>query len=164
MPKRPLTSDELGEHGDAIFRTLCTKSGLVANKSERDRTGWDYRVEFPNSRLSNSVHADKRDIPLPFNVQVKTMWWDNNGFKAPLVAAERLAKSLDPSFIVVIRVLENIDKFEFFIIHMVGRPLEKVLKKLVEISTKGEAVSNNIKLSFTKDETWRQIDIACLSG
>jgi len=85
------------------------------------------------------------------------MWWDNNGFKAPLVAAERLAKSLDPSFIVVVRVQENIDNYEVFIIHMAGRPLEKVLKKLVEISTKGEAVSNNTKLSFTRDDTWRQI-------
>ena len=155
MQTRPLSSDELGEHGDAIFRTLCTKSGLVANKSERDRTGWDYRVEFPNSRLDASIYADKRAVPLPFNVQVKTMWRDKRNFSAPLLSMERLAKSLDPSFVIAIRMHEDTENSEVFLIHLVGPNLEKVLKRLTRESSKNSAITNQKTITFTRDSTWR---------
>ena len=41
-----LPPEELGDVGEDLFRSLCSRARLNCNKSERDRTGWDFRVEF----------------------------------------------------------------------------------------------------------------------
>ena len=40
-----LSADDLGEVGEALFRSLCARARLTCNTSERDRTGWDFIVE-----------------------------------------------------------------------------------------------------------------------
>ena len=44
---RRLNSDELGEKGESRFQEFCVDEKLTCNKSSRDRTGWDFLVEFP---------------------------------------------------------------------------------------------------------------------
>ena len=41
-----LPSDNLGAAAEALFEGLCARAGLICNGSERDRTGWDFVVEF----------------------------------------------------------------------------------------------------------------------
>lgn len=40
-----LTPEALGVSGEDLFRSMC--AGLTCNKSDRDVTGWDFRVELP---------------------------------------------------------------------------------------------------------------------
>jgi hypothetical protein len=46
--KMTLNSDELGAKGESHFREICADAKLVCNKSDRERTGWDFLVEFPS--------------------------------------------------------------------------------------------------------------------
>lgn len=89
---RTLNADQLGEVGESLFHSLCAQRGRVANKATRDRTGWDFRVEVPNTALDQNGYADKRQIPSSFVFQIKTMWVDRRRFSASLVAVERLAR------------------------------------------------------------------------
>jgi len=67
-----LTADELGEKGESRFREICADAQLVCNKAARDRTGWDFLVEFPLATTS-PLSLDHRRAPLSVHVQVKTI-------------------------------------------------------------------------------------------
>ncbi len=41
-----MPADDLGETGETLFANLCARAGLDCNGSDRDRTGWDFTVEF----------------------------------------------------------------------------------------------------------------------
>ncbi|RWC59498.1 hypothetical protein [Mesorhizobium sp.] len=154
--KRPLNSDELGEHGEAQFRPICTGLGLLVNKSERDRTGWDYRVELPNKFLDTATYADKRP-PLPAYVfQVKAMWADNRSFSAPLLSMERLAKTPEPSFVFVIRFRPDLSIKDAFVIHLAAAPLDQVLKRLTAESSVGRPITNKKRISFKLGFDWQK--------
>ena len=38
---------DLGDLGELFFNAWCSEVGLVANKSTKDKMGWDFLVEFP---------------------------------------------------------------------------------------------------------------------
>lgn len=45
MADRSIGADDLGAVGEAEFERRCAAAGLIANKSGRDKMGWDYVVE-----------------------------------------------------------------------------------------------------------------------
>ncbi len=38
---------DVGGMGENTFEAWCNSVGLAANRSQIDKTGWDYLVEFP---------------------------------------------------------------------------------------------------------------------
>ena len=68
---RVLTADELGEAGETLFAHLCALAGLTCNKSQRDRTGWDFVVEFPLAGVDRPLALDHR-LPISCVVQLKS--------------------------------------------------------------------------------------------
>lgn len=154
---RSLTSEELGAHGEAIFPTLCTSSKLVVNKSDRDKTGWDYRVEFPNSSIEKLDYSDKRLPPLPIMFQIKSMWKDNRSFSAPLLSVERLTKLLEPAFFAVLRFNSDMSIEDFFLVHLIEDDLTRVLKRLAIESSKGNEITNKQTINFTRNSAWKKI-------
>ncbi|NET01580.1 MAG: hypothetical protein F6K61_13585 [Sphaerospermopsis sp. SIO1G1] len=38
---------DLGALGETEFKRLCNQVGITIHKSEMDRTGWDFFIEFP---------------------------------------------------------------------------------------------------------------------
>jgi hypothetical protein len=156
---RPLNADELGEYGETAFNAICAKAGFIVNKAMRDRAGWDFRVEVPNTALETLIPADKRTIPAPLLFQVKTMWDGGRGFSAPLVSLERLAKSLEPSFVVVLCIGDNREVRCAFLIHMGDEVLASVLKRLTRESQKG-AVTNRQKLRLVRDKNWIPVPLS----
>ncbi|GAA3075281.1 hypothetical protein GCM10010520_23000 [Rhizobium viscosum] len=155
---RPLNADTLGELGEAAFGAMCAKAGLVANKATRDRAGWDFRVEVPNSALPTSVPADKRAIPDPFVFQIKTMWHGGTHFTASLISLERLAKSSEPAFILVLTIDEDRNERDAFLIHMGDKVLDLVLKRLTRDTQKG-GVTNRQKVRLSKDASWLPVPL-----
>lgn len=151
---RPLNSDALGEHGESIFRSICSREGLIVNKSERDRTGWDFRVERPNSALDPNQYPDRRQIPLAYNFQIKTMWKENQQFKASLLSIERIAKTLDPSFIFVLRLDDSTNIYDGFLIHLAGQTLDSILETLTKFSNQAQPISQKNKISFRMNDQW----------
>lgn len=148
-----MNSDELGEKGESRFRELCADAGLICNKSDRDRTGWDFIVEFPFTDTETIGQSfDNRVTPISSHVQVKTLWDSTESFKMRLTSAERLAKELKPAFICVFKVdRHNLQVTKAFLIHLVGNRLGTILKRLRVEQAKGTRAKhlNKKTLSIT---------------
>ena len=138
MARHTLNADELGEKGQSRFQEICADAKLVCNKSYRDRTGWDFIVEFPFSDTEGQRSLDSRDAPPSSLVQVKTLLAHNNSFKMRLSAAERLAKEIKPAFIYVFKV-DGSEFIDAFLIHLIDEPLAKILMSLRKEYAAGNA-------------------------
>jgi hypothetical protein len=138
-----LNADELGEKGQARFREICADAQLICNQSDRDRTGWDFLVEFP-FEISNGVPAplESRKAPLSCHVQVKTLREKNDRLQLRLSSAERLAKELKPSFIYVLKVNGALEFTDAYLIHIFTGPLGKILRRLRKEDAAGNSMPN----------------------
>lgn len=128
-PDIDLDSDQLGAYGESLFAALCEKVGLFCNKATRDRSGWDFIVEFPVDPLRDN-DLDKRPNPISCVFQQKTMWDRNDRIRFRLSSLERLAKDSRPSFVFVIKVDERREPSGAFLIPLRGEVLGGVLRAL----------------------------------
>jgi len=119
-----INADSQGEMGQAEFQKICAAVGLTCNKSDRDRTGWDFIIEFPFESGSSTV-VETRQTPLSCHVQVKTLLEKNDRFKMRLSSAERLAKELKPAFVYVFTINEASEFTSAYILHIFGESLGK---------------------------------------
>jgi hypothetical protein len=140
-----LNADQLGEKGELRFRSLCTDAQLICNKSDRDRTGWDFIVEFPFISNPGDVTLDKRSAPISCHFQQKTMWDTSDAFQMRLSSAERIAKELKPSFIYVLKVNDQLEFVSAFLIHLLNDPLTVILKRLRAEEAKNTGAKINTK-------------------
>ena len=132
MAERSIGADDLGAVGEAEFERRCAAAGLVANKSGRDKMGWDYVVERAPDEPGPAL--DKRRLFPLCRVQVKTVWKRDGGrVSLKLSAAERLAKPEDPAFVVAFEAEDGADDVKIVsasLIHVIGDDLSRVLKRL----------------------------------
>lgn len=143
-----LPSDELGEKGESRFKEICADARLICNKSDRDRTGWDFLVEFPFEQAVTSI--DEREVPLSAHIQVKTISSSKSTVRLLLSAAERLAKEIKPAFIYVFKVNEDLTFSQSYVIHIAGERLASILKRLrKEHATGNEKKINQKHINFT---------------
>lgn len=143
-----MNSDELGEKGESRFKEICADAGLICNKADRDRAGWDFIVEFPFAPLPHHT-LDSRTTPLSCHVQVKTLLKGSNNFKMRLSSAERLAKELKPAFIYVFKVDQDLRFTDAFLVHLLNNRLGAILKRLRAEQAKGTAASQLNKRSIS---------------
>lgn len=122
-----MENDELGRVGELFFDSMCTKASLTCNASNRDRVGWDFVVDFPHEESDKTF--DHRLGPLSCVVQVKSVNKGARRVKVRLDMAERLAKEIKPSF-VVCPVFEGDTASQVHVIHIRGKVLELILKRL----------------------------------
>lgn len=110
---------------------LCADAKLVCNQSDRDRTGWDFIVEFQfETEVGVLEPLESRKTPVSCHVQVKTLLDKNDKIKMRLSSAERLAKELKPSFVYIFKVNSALEFTEAYLIHVLDKPLGKILKRL----------------------------------
>jgi len=63
-----IRAEDLGSMGESSFKFLCKSAGLIANKSDDDKGGWDFEIEHPtNKSINYSTHA----YPV-YRIQVKS--------------------------------------------------------------------------------------------
>lgn len=143
----PLTADELGEVGESLFRKLCAQAQLTCNKADRDRTGWDFRVEFPMAqRLGETL--DQRS-PRVCQIQLKsTAGESGTRVMARLSSIERLAKDTGPAAIVVFRMKPDGKELMGYVVHLLGDNLAKVLHRLRQAEAAGRRDINHMTISF----------------
>ena len=142
----PLTADELGEAGELQFADLAARAKLFANKSQRDRTGWDYVVEFPMPEAGPDISLDARR-PTLCMIQVKATT-GREPVRLRLSSAERLAKQEAPSFIVVMRLARDGSPLHGYLIHLIGSNPAKVLRRLRLAHANDALDINHVKISF----------------
>ena len=131
---RELGNDELGEIGEDKFKSLCSLARLVASKSTQDKMGWDYIVEIPIADVHGKT-LDQRRLGPSVRIQVKTIGKrDADRVTLSLSAAERLAKSSEPSFICALvadtDATGEVEIASASLIPMLDDNLARVLKRL----------------------------------
>lgn len=142
-----LTPDELGSVGEDLFQKLCSQGQLHCNPSTRDRTGWDFRVEFPMER-TGAATLDQR-LPRVCMVQVKaTAGESGTRVAARLSAADRLAKDASPAFIVIFRMKADGTELMGYLIHLIDAELGRVLRRVRQAQADGRMDINHMTISF----------------
>jgi len=132
-----LNNDELGDKGQKRFGEWCTDAGLICNGSqERDRAGWDFVVDFPHESVGQTL--DQRRGPRSCVVQVKTVKATTRTVRLRLDMAERLAKEIKPSFIVV-PVVDDLAFPALYVMHVRGKYLERILHRLRQAEVEEKA-------------------------
>jgi hypothetical protein len=141
-----LTSEQLGDAGEDLFRLLCSQAQLIPNPSSRDRTGWDFRVEFP-MHASEATSLDKR-LPRVCQVQVKSTAGSEQTVAARLSSVDRLAKDAAPAAIVVFKLRADGSAQMGYVIDLIDDQLARVLKRLRRVEKAGRTDTNRIKITF----------------
>lgn len=150
-----LTPDFLGEKGESRFKEICADAGIICNKSDRDRAGWDFILDFDFDG-KNNLSLDRRIGPMSCHVQVKTVYSTTKNIRMKLNMAERLAKEVKPSFVYVMKVDDDLTVLDAFLIHMMGDRLAFVLRRLrKESASPTPSYLNKIILSITPNATER---------
>lgn len=143
---RPLNSDELGGKGEAEFERMCFDARLIPNKCTRDRTGWDYIVEWPTVENA-SLSRDRQPAALATLIQVKSVWESTEFINVRLSSIERLVKDPRPSFIVILRFNTNLNLIGLNVVHVRHDFSANVLKKLRKAHAESRPV-NKVRFSF----------------
>ncbi|KTT68052.1 hypothetical protein [Sphingomonas sanguinis] len=139
-----LPNDELGAAAEGLFTYLCPRALLVCNKSDRDRSGWDFVVDLP---LPDGILDQRQKTTC--HVQLKATKSVGTGHvQLRLSAADLLAKSPLPALIVVFRMKPDGTPIRGYLVHLLGAPLEKLLRRLRHEQYIGNRNINRQSISF----------------
>lgn len=141
-------SDVIGDLGELKFRELCRAATLDVAQPIPDRTGKDLIIEWPPLSPSCGMSFDTRPAPLVGIVQVKSIIAAKSRIVISLSAAERLARDLRPAFIVAARVSEDSIVQDMHVIHLRGRLIGHLLKRL-RLASKSGKQPNDLKMSIS---------------
>ena len=132
------SNDELGNRGEAYFELLSSEEpGVVCNPSKRDRTGWDFVLEWPES--ASSLPRDLRRLTPAAFIQVKATSRKSNTVAIKLSNLEKMLKSKSPCFLVLFRFTGKTGQpTECFVMHV----WEALLEQTAERLTKEDKVGN----------------------
>jgi hypothetical protein len=143
---KPLSPETLGIVGEDLFRSLCSTADLVCNKSERDLSGWDFRVELPWEDHGGSL--DRRS-PRACQIQVKTTAGESGSrVTAKLSAVERLAKDAAPAAIIILRLRRDGSPLAGYVVHLIDDELGRLLHRLRRAAAEGRSDLNHMTISF----------------
>jgi len=142
-------SDDLGRQGEIEFDRIANKAGLLVGKIDPDRVGKDRHVEAKIPPRAEHLPFDQRPAPLSCGIQIKSVLQDTKVVTLALSVAERLAQSVEPAFICVVRLDNDLDFVEMRLIHLLDQNLEKILKRLREEFARGTIDLHKKTVSFT---------------
>lgn len=143
------SSDRIGRLGERKFDDLCDRARLEVSAPSPDMTGKDRHVEFPFVEPAGSLTFDTRPAPLACYVQVKTLLSKNDRFAMRLSAAERLARETKPSFVAVLRINDDSDFTDMYLVHVSGEVLAIILKRLRAEQARGSTRLNQKRITFS---------------
>lgn len=122
---------DLGDLGELKFNSWCSEIGLIANKSTKDKMGWDFIVEFP---FSNKISGIQIHQSAPkCKVQVKATDGQKRLLSVSLSNLRKLAVDPLPCFYIFIEFDQQNEPERAFLRHTDEELIEKVLET---ISTK----------------------------
>lgn len=117
---------DLGDLGELHFNAWCSEVGLIANKSTKDKMGWDFIVEFPFSNEITGLHVHQSAPKC--KVQVKATDGQERKLSIGLSNLRKLAVDPLPCFYIFIEYDNANLPVRAFLRHMDEDLIEKVLE------------------------------------
>lgn len=139
----------LGEMAEGVLIQWAGEVGITANKSIRDRTGWDYLLEFPlqAEEGEKAVPLDRQPPPVNCLLQVKGTDLRRRRISIKLSNWTRLASSALPAFFLVLEFDGEASPQRAFLLHFWEREIRRIKQRLRELSsTKTEVRLNQHRM------------------
>jgi predicted DNA-binding ribbon-helix-helix protein len=149
--------------GENTFEAWCNSVGLTANRSQIDKTGWDYLVEFPLEHAGVQA-ADLSPPALECRVQVKASDKCRRRLNMSLQNLERLVKTSIPTFVCVLE-FDGMDAPQrAYLIHLGEEILRRTLKRLrrLEATSCGSTHQPSLSIAYGNPEKLVATNGACL--
>lgn len=144
--------EDLGCWAEDRFALYCSKAGVVANKSNRDRTGWDYLLEFSQSNSTN-IPPDRHKRELTARIQVKSRERGMLSTKIKLDNAHRFAAASDPCFVILAAATDGGEPVRFYAKHFWKPEIERTLKRLRQSEGKSKPIhKQSFSVVFCNDD------------
>nr|WP_319392776.1 hypothetical protein [uncultured Desulfobacter sp.] len=144
--------EDLGDMGESFFKSLCKSIGLIANKSDDDKAGWDYEVEHPKNRAINYAN---QSYPV-YRIQVKSSASKGKAVSITYSNLLNLIQYPGASFIVLLKyATSGLSPTKCYLKHISQDFSSEILKKLRKKELKNTSFSinkNKTKIIFGDDE------------
>lgn len=127
--------------GESVFNLWCANSGLVANGSKVDKTGWDFIVE--DAYLPSLAGLEAHLPGLECKVQVKSTDDTKRKIQIKLSNLRRLATSHTPSFIIFIEFDGKSSAQRAYLVHIDNTLITKIVQRLHENSRSAKPKKEN---------------------
>ena len=124
---------DVGTMGEAVLKKWSAEVGIVANKANQDKTGWDYLMEFPfELPASLDLHRplDKANPPIMCLIQVKSSDQRRGRVRVSLKNWARLIFNPIPSFFLCLEFDNKSDPQQAFLVHVGEKYIYHILKRL----------------------------------
>ncbi|MGB3691165.1 MAG: hypothetical protein WBG70_03965 [Spirulinaceae cyanobacterium] len=145
---------DLGDLGESNFRGWCNAAGLTVNPSEKDRTGWDFIIEFPWKK-ENYLPKDMLPAPIECKVQVKSTDKKDKRESIKISNLSRLVKAPLPTFYCFIEFDGKDEAQAVYLVHVDRKIIGKTLRRIRQLEAKGEGDNLNkhtIDVCYTSEE------------
>lgn len=147
-------SDALGAIAEDLVKVMARRAKLIASSLAPDRTGKDLILE-EQLATPNGTSFDTRSGPRICVLQVKATQAAKPKVGVKLSVAERLAKEPNAAAIVVLRLNADLECAEAYLIHVHGKRLDAVLKRLRRETKRGTIDLHKQEMSFTVTQAER---------
>lgn len=144
--------ENLGDWAEDRFALYCSQAGVIANKSNKDRTGWDYLLEFSQMNSAN-LPPDHHKPEMTARVQVKSRERGKLATTIKLDNAHRFAASPDPCFVVLAAATDGGEPVRFYAKHLWKPEIERTLKRLRQAESNIKPVhKQSFSVAFKKED------------
>jgi len=127
-----MTTRDIGRMGERLFAAWCSSCGLSANKSEEDKTGWDFVVETPGADLIGG-RGSIDEPPFECKIQIKATDAQHRHESIVLDKLWRLAVDPYPAFLIFIEYANGSEAAEVLIKHIDQELIRSVLRRIHKI-------------------------------
>lgn len=143
---------DLGDWAENRFALYCSQAGVVANHSIKDRTGWDYLLEFSQVNPPTAP-PDHHKPEMTARVQVKSRERGKLSASLKLDNAHRFAASPDPCFVVLAAATDGGEPVRFYAKHFWKPEIERTLKRLRQSEGKSKPVhKQSFSVGFCEED------------
>jgi len=149
---------DLSEMGERTLGIWAAQVGISANKSDPDKTGWDFFLELPlvfDRSETITLPLDKVARPIQCLVQVKSTDRQPRKCQIKLSNWVRLVESPLPAFFLVLE-FDGMDSCQrAYLVHVGEKYIRRVLKRLRELGCDRGPDLHKMTLQFVYSEDER---------
>ena len=143
---------DLGSLGELELQRWCNQVGIVANKSDVDKTGWDFILELPE-KDEIIIPLDENPSTLRCMIQVKSTDKPKGNREVNLKNWNLLVKNPLPTFFLALEFDGKNDCQRAYLVHIDESYIRKTLKRLRKLSETPDVQLHKRYMSFNYDES-----------